>query len=147
MEVVSAVTPECRAEAEVVSLGQVADKASGTYELRARIPNPQGRFRGGMVVIARTTTQTDRRALHVPVTALLHAYGQRPYVLLVDTNVGRAAAREVELGQIRGERAEIVRGLETGELLIVRGHDRVVAGDRVKFELAPPAPSPTEPAS
>ena len=54
--------------------------------------------------------------------------------------VGRVVAHEVELGPIVGERIEISAGLSDGVLLIVRGQDRVVAGDQVKYQTAFPAP-------
>ena len=53
--------------------------------------------------------------------------------------VGRVVAREVELGPLAGERIEIIAGLADGVLLIVRGQDRVVAGDRVKYQTDSPA--------
>lgn len=141
IEVVSAVDPSVRARGEVISLGQVADRASGTYELRLRIANPRHRFTGGMVVIAETCTQVPRRAIQVPATAVLHAWGQKPYVLLVEPDElegGRVVAREVELGPITRERIEISAGLSEGALLIVRGQDRVVGGDRVKCQTVSP---------
>ena len=148
IEVVSAVDPTILAPGRLISLGQVADRASGTYELRLRIANPQHRFKGRMVVIARSTTQTPRRAIHVPATAVLHAYGQKPYVLLVEPGkqeVGRVVAREVKLGPMAAERIEIAAGLSDGALLIVRGQDLVVAGDQVKYQAT--SATPISPAS
>lgn len=143
IEVISAVDPAVRATGEVVSLGEVADRASGTYELRLRIANPSNRFKGGMVVIAESTTQTPRRAIHVPATAVLHAYGRKPYVLLVaagEGNGGPVVAREVQLGPLAGDRIEIAAGLSAGELLIIRGGDCVIAGDHVKYQPVSPTP-------
>ncbi len=142
-EIVSAVNAQVRAQGKIISVGQIADRASGTYELRARISNPDGRFTGGMVVIARTTTKASHQAIRIPVTALCRAYGQPPYVLLVEPDnsqaVGRVVAREVELGPMAGDRVEVSGGLSDNELLIIRGQDRVVEGDRVEYQRAAPA--------
>lgn len=138
LQVVSAVDPQVRATADVIQLGRVADEATGTYELRARISNPDGRFTGQMVVIATTTAEASRRAIRIPLTALCRAYGQPPYVLLAEPKPGRVAARQVRLGPITADRVEIADGLSAGDLLIVEGHHRVVVGDRVEYELQSP---------
>jgi HlyD family secretion protein len=138
VSVVSAVDPHIEARGQIVSLGQVADLASGTYELRARISNPDGRFTAGMVVTAAAVDGPSREALHAPLVSICHAYGQPPYVLLVDETERRAVACEVQLGPLAGEQIEIRGELSEGQLLIVRGHDRVVAGDRVTYRQVAP---------
>ena len=140
VEIVSAVDRQIRANGKIISVGKVADRATGTYQLRARISNPDGRFTGEMVVIAETTSQASRRAVRIPLTALCRAYGQPPYVLLVDPASSQVVAREVELGPLAGDRVEIAGGLSDGELLIIAGQDRVVVGDRVEFQPAVRAP-------
>ncbi len=146
IEIASAVDPQIRAPGKVISLGRVADRASGTYELRVRIANPQGRFTGGMVVTAQVAEPSHRDAIRIPLTAVCRAYGQPPYVLLFRPSgnqaaegqeaTGRVIQREVRLGPVAakagaGDAVEIVEGLAEGELLIVGGHDRVVVGDIV----------------
>jgi multidrug efflux pump subunit AcrA (membrane-fusion protein) len=135
VEIVSAVDPPTRLSGKVISLGQVADRSSGTYELRARISNGDGRLTGGMVVTAETANRALRQAIRIPLSALLHAYGQPPYVLLVEPGRQRVLAREVKLGPLAGDEVEIVDGLAEGNLLIVHGHDRVVVGDHVQHRL------------
>jgi multidrug efflux pump subunit AcrA (membrane-fusion protein) len=60
-------------------------------------------------------------------------------VLLVEPESSQVAAREVKLGPIGGDRVEVSEGLDEGDLLIIRGHDRVVVGDRVKYQREGPA--------
>ena len=132
IEIVSAVDATVRARPESFTLGDVADAASGTYELRARLPNLHRRFTAGMVVVADSAGKASRRAVRIPLTAVRHPYGQPPYVLLVDPKTKRAVSQAVELGPIAGDRIEITKGLSDGQLLIVRGQDRVVAGDEVE---------------
>jgi RND family efflux transporter MFP subunit len=132
IEIVSAVDPQLRAVGKVVSLGEIADPTSGTYELRVRLANDDGRWTGGMVVTAETTGATSREAIRIPLSALLPGYGEAPHVMLVDPADNRVISRQVQLGQLAGDRVEIVDGLETKELLIVRGQDRVIVGDRVE---------------
>lgn len=134
LEIRSAVDPQIRAAAGVVSLDRIADRASGSYQLRARLSNPQGRFTGRMVVTAAIAGRA-RSAVQIPLSAVRSAYGRPPYVLLVDPKTGRVAARQVQLGPIAGQHVEVSGGLSGGELMIVGGHDRIVQGDHVQGDV------------
>jgi RND family efflux transporter MFP subunit len=132
--IASAVNPKVAGTGRVIHVGQVADRASGTYAVRARLPNPDGRFSGGMVVLANARGPAARNSIRVPVTAIRRAYGQSPYVLLVRPDNSQIVERTVELGPITANQVEILNGLTGGELLVVRGQHMVVAGDRVHYE-------------
>jgi HlyD family secretion protein len=134
VEIASAINPQVRAAGRVIHVGQVADQASGTYAVRARLPNPDGRFSGGMIVVASSRESAARDSIRVPVTAIRRAYGQSPYVLLVRPENKQIVERPVELGPITANEVEILNGLTGGELLVVRGQHLVVAGDRVHYE-------------
>ena len=134
VEVASAVNPKLRAAGRVIHIGQVADRTSGTYPVRARFANPDGRFSGGMVVLAESRESSSRDSIRVPVTAIRRSYGQSPYVLLLVPESSQVVERPVELGPVTADRVEIVNGLTGGELLVVRGQHMVVAGDRVQYE-------------
>lgn len=133
-EVVSAVNERVRGSGRVMHVGQVADPASGTYQVRIRIPNPDGRLTAGMVVLAEAPENSQRLAIRVPVTAVRRAFGQPPYVLLVEPEANKVVQREVELGPITGNEVEVINGLLGGELLVVRGQHLIVAGDQVQYE-------------
>jgi RND family efflux transporter MFP subunit len=146
VEVLSAVNAKLRGTGRVIHVGQVADRDSGTYAVRVRIPNAERRFAGGMIVIANSRAPAARDSIRIPVTAVRRAYGQSPYVLLVSSKTGQIAERPVELGPITANEVEIIDGLSGGELLVVRGQHLVVAGDRVqyqKFNKAPIAQRPS----
>jgi RND family efflux transporter MFP subunit len=133
VEIASAVNPKLRGVGRVIHDAQVADRQSGTYAVRARLPNPDGRFSGGMVVLANSRAPQARNSIRIPVTAIRRAYGQSPYVLLVAPD-SKIVERPVELGPITANEVEILNGLTGGELLVVRGQHLVVAGDRVQYE-------------
>ena len=134
VEIVSAVNPKLRAVGRVIHVAQVADRASGTYAVRARFPNPDGRFSGGMIVLADSREAPARNSIRVPLTAIGRAYGQSPHVLLVAPESSQIVERSVELGPITANQVEIINGLSGGELPVVRGHHMVIAGDRVQYE-------------
>jgi RND family efflux transporter MFP subunit len=140
VEIASAVNAKLRGVGRVIHVGQVADRASGTYEVRVRLPNPDGRFAGGMVILADTREISPRNSIRIPVTAVRHAYGQSPYVLLVAPDSSQIVERPVQLGPITANQVEIINGLTGGELLVVRGQHMVVAGDHVQYEAFDKAP-------
>jgi RND family efflux transporter MFP subunit len=147
VEVASAVNAKVRGTGRVIHVGQVADRASGTYAVRVRLPNPDGRFSGGMVIVAASRASASRESIRVPVTAIRRAYGQSPYVLLVSPKSNQIIERPVELGPITSNEVEIENGLTGGELLVVRGQHLVVAGDRVQYQSFSKVPIAQKPES
>jgi HlyD family secretion protein len=145
VEIVSAVNAKLRGTGRVIHVAQVADRDSGTYAVRVRVPNPEARFAGGMIVVANSRAPAARDSIRVPVTAIRRAYGQSPYVLLVSSKTGQIIERPVELGPITANEVEIVDGLSGGELLVVRGQHLVVAGDRVQYQTFNKAPIAQKP--
>ncbi len=67
--------------------------------------------------------------LQVPASSLFR-YQQGWAVFVIDDN--RAIRREIELGQRNGLHAQIIKGVETGELVIIHPSDAVEDGIRVK---------------
>lgn len=57
----------------------------------------------------------------------------------------QAAPRPVRVGQATGARVEILSGLEAGQLVVIRGNERLRPGQAIAFEPpAAPEPSPTD---
>jgi RND family efflux transporter MFP subunit len=132
VKVVSAANPEATGNAEVISLSDLADDASGVYELRARIDNSNRVFMGGMVVTVTSATGKTESVIRIPLGSVLSAYGELPYVMLVDPQTETARRQTVQLGRVRGNWVEIPAGLAEGDQLIVRGQHRILDGDRVE---------------
>ena len=92
--------------------------------MRARLdlPNPEGRLKPGMFArVALTGPGEDAAA---PVLAVPRAAVQRQgeeRVVFVRTGPTTFERREVELGQITDELAEVVFGLEPGEEVVTKG--------------------------
>jgi RND family efflux transporter MFP subunit len=91
---------------------------------------------GGQIAIGSAVTlempvSAPRKVISVPKDALIQNRGGW-MVYVVDD--GKAEARRVELGQAVGERFEITSGLEDGELVVVRGNERLRPGQAVTPE-------------
>ncbi|QJB57536.1 efflux RND transporter periplasmic adaptor subunit [Pseudodesulfovibrio sp. zrk46] len=105
-----------------------ADRASKTFEVRVLTDNPDNTIRAGMLGRVSLLRRALDQAITAPLYAIINQGGER--LVYVEEN-GQARARSVELGIIEGDRAQILSGLNTGDSLIVAGHNMVEDGMKV----------------
>ena len=134
VDVRSALKPDLRSQARIISVDRAADRETGTYQLRARLANSDGNYTSGMIVTTTISSPASRSHIRIPLTSIRRPYGQPPYVLLVDADRDKVVAQTIEPGPVLGERVEVLEGLESGQLLIVAGQNFVVEGDVVQYE-------------
>jgi hypothetical protein len=70
-------------------------------------------------------------ALVIPPEAILRGAGT-PYVLVADQD-GRAARRDIRLGVVTSQLAQVVEGLQVGDIVITSGLTELTEGDRVRY--------------
>jgi membrane fusion protein, multidrug efflux system len=102
------------------------DARTGTYTVRAVVPNPELELRPGMFVTARLTGATWPNAIVVPQRAVQKS-ADGHMVWLVNAQ-GLAEPRPVLASEWMGEDWLIERGLAGGETLIVDGFQRLAPG-------------------
>ncbi len=85
----------------------------------------------GSAVTLEMPVSAPRSVISAPKDALIQSRGGWMVYVVAE---GKAEARRVELGQAVGERMEIVSGLKTGELVVVRGNERLRPGQAVTPE-------------
>lgn len=105
-------------------------KETGTYLVRAEIPNPQGVLRPGMFVKAYLTGATRPNALTVPQRAVQQT--GNGHVVFVANDRGLAEARPVVVGEWLENDWIINQGLKAGDKVIVDGFMRLAPGAPVK---------------
>ncbi|HQP89198.1 MAG TPA: efflux RND transporter periplasmic adaptor subunit [Thermoanaerobaculia bacterium] len=125
--------PERPFDAEVISIAPGIDLARGTVDVKLRVPDPPDFLRSDLTLSIELEVGARPRALVVPLASVRDA-ATEPWVLVVRR--GRAVRVPVVLGSRGGAVAEVLRGLEEGEL-VVREPDRVAAGGRVRARPAP----------
>ena len=112
---------------------------TGTFIVRAVLPNPQRDLRPGMFVTAHLHGAVRPGAIVVPQLAVqLGSNGHLVYVVKED---GTAEVRPVIVGDYFGEKDIVVSGLHAGDRVVVDGVLRVVPGQPVKIG-EPGQPSP-----
>jgi membrane fusion protein, multidrug efflux system len=123
------------------------NQKTGTYLLRATLPNPSTALRPGQFVRVRVSGAVRPNAITVPQQAVLQG-AKGHFVVLVDRD-NRAEIRPVEVGSWFGDAWFIDRGLAAGDAVVVDGMVRLSPGAPVKVSGAgaaaagpPPSPAP-----
>jgi Cu(I)/Ag(I) efflux system membrane fusion protein len=137
----------------------VVDGARRTARVRASVPNHDGRLKPGMLIRGRVGSGGARdAALAIPATAPLLT-GRRAvvYVRVPDAEQPTFEARQVALGERRGDWWQVSDGLEEGELVVVNGAFRIDSELQIRGRPSmmspdsdaapPPSPSLSAPAA
>ncbi|MBL8922936.1 MAG: efflux RND transporter periplasmic adaptor subunit [Myxococcaceae bacterium] len=111
----------------------VLDAQTRTARVRVALPNADGALRPesfGELVIARA----PREVLRVPADALVRG-GQRDFAFVARAD-GHFEPREVVVGEVTHDFAEVLSGLEAGEAVVTRATFLVESESRLRASLA-----------
>jgi membrane fusion protein (multidrug efflux system) len=128
----------------VTGIDSRIDPTTRAVGVQARIPNPERRLRGGMLLTVELTC-CPREALGVPERALL-SYADKQYVYVVrdDQTVEQ---REVRLGARDVGWVEVVSGIGAGETIVVDGLLNLRDGASIRVESPQDSGEQTSPAT
>ena len=104
---------------KVSLISPALDPNSTTVEVWVEAANPDGRLRPGSSVALEMVANTVNDAIVVPSSAVLKTPEGATMVMIVKE--GHAQSVEVETGVREGDRVQITKGLNGGEMVIVRG--------------------------
>ncbi|MBP8302968.1 MAG: efflux RND transporter periplasmic adaptor subunit [Phycisphaerae bacterium] len=117
-------------EGTIAFLSEVAHPLTRSTRMEIRIPNPKGLLRSGQIVRVHLVRRVLQDAILIPLLAVIPMEDHKA-VYVVDPN--QTARRvEVRLGILKGDRIQVMQGLEPGDQLIVSGHRFVAPGQRVR---------------
>jgi multidrug efflux system membrane fusion protein len=130
-----------RNESRVLASGLVKtadnqiDTATGTLRLKAEFANDDERLFPNQFVNVRLALASIREALIIPTAAV--QFGSRgTYVYVVDGQ-SKARVRDITLGAADGALQAVVKGLQSGERVVVEGVDRLRDGRTVVIVNSP----------
>jgi cobalt-zinc-cadmium efflux system membrane fusion protein len=109
-------------EGELAYIADQLEPASRTVRARVDLPNPEGRFKPGMfgrVALSAAGGEAGPPVLAVPRTAVQRDGTES--IVFVHTAPGRFERREVVLGRVTDELAEVVSGLAEGDDVVTEG--------------------------
>jgi RND family efflux transporter MFP subunit len=121
--------------------------ATRTAKLRVEVPNPRGDLRLGMYADVAITGDSASSVVLIPRTAVQNV-GSRAVVYLANAKEpGRFTEREVVLGVGSGDRVEVTRGVQPGDLVVTNGSfalraERERLGLRPRSGTSPNSPAP-----
>lgn len=124
----------------VTSVDSRVDPTTRAVGLQARVPNPAGKLRAGMLLTIELTC-CPREALGVPERALV-SYADKQYVYVVGSDQ-TVEQREVALGTRDVGWVEVVEGLSPGDTIVVDGLLNLRDGALVRVESPGASPDPT----
>lgn len=114
----------------VSAVGDVIDPATRTYSVRMPVANPEHRLKAGVFALVELSPQEKPDALLVPRQAIRSEDGRTRVFTIVD---GHSTPRDVTIGLVSREDAEVLSGLEAGEPVIVgEAAGQIAPGMRVR---------------
>jgi membrane fusion protein (multidrug efflux system) len=112
----------------ITFISELADGQTRSTRAEIMLSNKDGMLRSGQIVRARLTRCVFENAIMVPLLAVIPMEdGKAVYVV----ESGQAQRRQVKLGVIKGDRVQILEGLNPGDQLIVAGHRFVAPQQKV----------------
>ena len=108
------------------------DPGNRSLRLRATLENPQVRLRPGMFANVRVVLPERSEVLTLPQTAISYnPYGDSVFVIDENEEGSVVQRRQVETGDVREGRVEIVQGLQPGEQVVIAGQVKLRNGQSV----------------
>ena len=117
----------------VVRVGEVIDPRTRRLPVEIELDDHGGRLRPGLVARFVVETGEPTMVMQVPLDGVFERFGSQHVYVVED---GIAQRRAIVLGPVRAGFAEVARGIEPGETIVVKGVTRVVDGSKV--QVVPP---------
>ena len=124
---------------KVTTISPVADSQTRVFDIEISIPNPGGTLKDGMVAALSVPELPVHvsKALAVPITAVVRSKNDpQGYALYVIEQQGTgqvARLRDVQLGDVHGNRIAVLGGISDSEQVIVSGVTTVWDGSQVRI--------------
>ncbi len=118
-------------EGTIQSISPIITGESKTFEITAKIPNPDSLLLPGMFARTKVITYEADDAISVPNDALTKTAGGFQVFVINKDNL--AEARDVQVGYVSTENTQIQSGLNPGDVVIVQKPPELKAGSKVKI--------------
>ncbi|MBI5664638.1 MAG: efflux RND transporter periplasmic adaptor subunit [Nitrospirae bacterium] len=116
---------------KVMYINPSVDEADRSVKVIAEVINTSGELKGGLFAKGRIETGTRRNIIQVPRSSLIGLNVAEKKAGLYTVEADQAHYREVATGAVAGDQVEIVSGINSGELLVVRGGFNLKDNDKV----------------
>ncbi|MDZ7879762.1 MAG: efflux RND transporter periplasmic adaptor subunit [Saprospiraceae bacterium] len=130
---VSVLFPDLKKElsSKISYIGATVNPANRTFKVEIPIRANEAGLLPNMATTVRVINYSNGGAIAVPINLIQKDLSNTDFVLV--ENAGRAKRMPVKVGQMYGEKAEIVSGLKSGDKIITMGFQDLNEGDAVKI--------------
>jgi len=116
---------------EVIAIVPQGDVASRTFRVKVRVANPDRAIKAGMFARVSFGVGGTREAILVPKDAVVHRAGT---TLVYVVNGETVHEVRVQTGAAQGGAVEVAGGLRPGQIVVIRGNERLREGQRVQVQ-------------
>lgn len=124
--------PDLKLESTIFSLVPQADEEARTFPVLVRAKNPAHKVGAGMLARVRLAVSTGRKALLVPKDAIVRQAQQSVVYVVNGDDTVRAVG--VRTRRADGTRVEISGDVKAGDLVVIKGNERLAPGQKVRTE-------------
>ncbi|HEY4172839.1 MAG TPA: efflux RND transporter periplasmic adaptor subunit [Rhodopila sp.] len=134
----------------ISSLGAKVDSSSRMLQVRASIPNPDGKLLPGMFLSVSVDSGPAQSLVTIPAAAVAYnPYGSLVYVLHDKDGKQVVAQQFVTTGANRGDQVSILKGIKANDVVVTAGQLKLHNGSAVKVDntVQPtdnPSPTPVD---
>ncbi len=110
------------------------DPSTGTLKLKAIFENDDNALFPNQFVNAKLLVETKKDVIVVPVAAIQYGAQNNTFVYVVtteDQKSGTVKMKNIVVGTIEGDKAEIVSGLDENDIVVTDGVDKLQDGSKV----------------
>jgi membrane fusion protein, multidrug efflux system len=132
-------------DGQVSSLNAKVDSSSRMLQVRASVPNPDGKLLPGMYLSVSINSGPSKSLVTIPAAAVaFNPYGSLVYVLHDEKGQQVAKQQFVTTGASRGDQISILKGVEANDVIVTAGQLKLHNGSAVKVDNAvQPTDNPT----
>lgn len=124
----------------IVSVNRQIDSSTGTIQMQALVPNPEGKLRpGGYGSVRIKRRDAGQGVIAVPEKALISVQGTYSVGVVGPDN--KVSLRRVEVGRSVNGMRIIQTGINEGDSIVVEGVQKIADGAAVDPKPAPPPPA------
>lgn len=119
---------------EVTRLSEMADAASGTFEVEITVNPGQVKFINGLVASAKIFSSSARTVTLLPPGAVTEANGKNGYVYLINPGKERATKVPVTISHIQNNAIAVYESLDKIGMVVTKGAAYLENGSKVSIK-------------
>ena len=118
--------------AQVTEIDGRANEQTGAFFAIVELPADR-RFKSGQIGTANFIVANDDNVIAIASSAISGIRASEAIVYVYDSESKTVSLRNIILGKLDDNQVQILQGLSIGEQIVIRGHEKLTDGDRVKI--------------